>query len=100
MLTIQYPFLDWVAFDRHWQAREGLLLAVAIDRKLNEEASIAAFFVLMVLAIGAHLCKNDHLVGLLRPEEYHALALPFLPVIVQLHNLVNVQGESWGRKTS
>jgi len=93
LLTIQYPFLDWVAFDRHWQAREGLLLAVAIDRKLNEEASIAAFFVLMVLAIGAHLCKNDHLVGLLRPEEYHALALPFLPVIVQLHNLVNVQGE-------
>ena len=47
----------------------------------------------MVLAIGAHLCKNDQLAGVLRPEEYHALAQPFLPVIVQLHNLVNVQGE-------
>lgn len=83
-----------MAFDRHWQAREGLLLATAIDRKLNEEASVAAFFVLMVLAIGAHLCKTEHLAGLLRPEEYFALAQPFLPVIVQLHNLVNVQGLS------
>jgi hypothetical protein len=47
----------------------------------------------MILAIGAQLCKHDRLAGVMRPEEYHTLAIPFLPVIVQLHNLVNVQGK-------
>lgn len=85
--------MDWMRFNEHWQARDGLLLAVALRRQLNKEASVAAYFVLMVLAIGSQLCKNDQLSGLLRAQEYYTLAQPLLPVIVQLHNLNNIQGE-------
>ncbi len=87
--------MDWVAFDSHWQAREGILLAVAQARRLNREASIAAFFILMLFAIGSELCKHERQSGLLlASHEYYALAMKFFPTIVQLHNLVNVQGES------
>jgi hypothetical protein len=89
----QYPFMDWLRFDEQWRARDGLLLALALGRPLNKEAAVAAFFVLMVLAIGAQLCRNERLVGLLQAEEYYALACPLLPYIVQLHNLANIQGE-------
>jgi hypothetical protein len=89
---VQYPFMDWLRFNEHWQARDGLLLAVALRRPLNKEASVAAYFVLMVLAIGSQLCKNEQLSGLLRAQEYYSLACNLLPVIVQLHNLTNIQG--------
>lgn len=87
--------MSWTAFDSHWQAREGILLAVAQARRLNSEAQIAAFFILMLLAIGSELCKHERHSGLLlQSHEYYALAMVYLPTIVQLHNLVNVQGTS------
>ncbi|KAK4689045.1 hypothetical protein P7C73_g1066, partial [Tremellales sp. Uapishka_1] len=73
----------------HARARDGILLAVAQDRQLNKEAATAAFFILMVLAIGGQLCNEK---ALMRPEDYHTLAASYVAVIVQLHNLTNVQG--------
>lgn len=86
--------MDWVAFDFHWKVRDGIFLAVAQNRALNKEAATAAFFILMVFAIGSQLNKSKRDSSLLRPSEYYALALTYLNVIVQLHNLVNVQGKS------
>jgi hypothetical protein len=88
--------MDWLAFDAHWQARDGILLAVAQDRRLNREASTAAFFLLMVFAIGIQLRKQDQSQDLLKAHDYYTLALLYLPTIVQLHNLANVQGKSRG----
>lgn len=73
--------------------RDRILLAISQGMTLNREASIAAFFILMVLSIGMELCRNEMLPGLLGSGDYYALALQYLPVIVTLHNMENIQGE-------
>ena len=87
--------MDWISFDSHWQVRDRIFLAVAQGRVLNREASVAAFFTLLVFAIGTELCRNEMLSGLLTSSDYYFLAIQYLPTIVTLHNMVNVQGELW-----
>lgn len=84
--------MDWLAFEVQWRARDQILLAVAHDRIQDKELGVAAYFVLMILAIGAQYCKSRNPVGLLRAYDYYLLAQPYLQWIVQLHNLSNVQG--------
>lgn len=93
-VDLEYPFMDWLAFEVQWRAREELLQAVAQDRIHDKESGVAAFFVLMILAIGAQYCKTQSTAGLLRAYDYYCLAQPYLRWIVQLHNLANVQGQS------
>ncbi|KAL7418364.1 hypothetical protein Q5752_006822 [Cryptotrichosporon argae] len=90
-LHSRYPFMDWVTFDIQWKVRNAVLAAVGQDRRLDREGSVAAFFILMILAVGTQICRDMNLPGLLKPEEYYALAQPFLNVMVQLHNLANIQ---------
>lgn len=92
--------MDWPAFEIIWGAREQILLAVAQDRIHDKEAGVAAFFVLMILAIGAQYCKSQNPAGLLRPYDYYLLAQPYLRWIVQLHNLANVQGQIYRTQQS
>ncbi|OCF44232.1 hypothetical protein I317_01850 [Kwoniella heveanensis CBS 569] len=88
----RYPFLDWVAFEKQWEQRDRILLAVGQKTRMDRDNSTAAFFILMVLAVGSQLCKERTLPGLLRPEDYYNLAQPYLNTIVTLHNLANIQG--------
>ncbi|WWD19944.1 hypothetical protein CI109_104417 [Kwoniella shandongensis] len=90
-LQSRYPFMDWLSFEKYWQVRDELFLSISQGRQLNKNASVAAFFLLMILAIGSQYCKYQSLPELLRPQDYYALASPYLPHIVQLHNLTNVQ---------
>jgi len=84
--------MDWVAFSKQWQYRDEILLAVTDDRKMSNVDSAAAFFILMILAVGSQYCQRQNGESLLRPYEYFTLALPYLNSIVQLHSLANVQG--------
>ncbi|WVF66411.1 hypothetical protein IAT40_001151 [Kwoniella sp. CBS 6097] len=87
----RYPFLDWLSFEKQWEQRNGVLLAVGQKSRMDRESSTAAFFILMVLAVGSQLCKERTLPGVLRPEDYYNLAQPYLNTIVTLHNLANIQ---------
>ncbi len=84
--------MDWLAFEKQWSSRHEIFQAVGHRQELDKQSSVSAFFVLMILAVGSQLCKDKSLHGIQPAEEYYALALPFLSVIVQLHNLANVQG--------
>lgn len=86
--------MDWSTFEIQWRTRDQILLTAAQDRIQDKETGVAAFFVLMVLAIGAQYCKSQNPAGLLPPHDYYLLAQPYLRWIVQLHNLANVQGSS------
>ncbi len=85
--------MDWLAFGKQWQARDEILLAAAQDRIHDKETGVAAYFILMILAIGAQYCKAQSPHGLLDMYGYYLLAQPYLSWIVQLHNLANVQGK-------
>ncbi|WVR08413.1 hypothetical protein IAU60_005468 [Kwoniella sp. DSM 27419] len=90
----RYPFMDWVSFESQWERRDEILMAVGRGVPLDRNLSTAAFFILMLLAVGAQLCKEHTLPGpgLLRAEDYYNLAAPYLNTIVTLHNLPNIQG--------
>ncbi|WRT68116.1 uncharacterized protein IL334_005091 [Kwoniella shivajii] len=88
----RYPFMDWVTFEHQWERRDEILSEVGQGVFLDRASSTAAFFILMILAVGAQLCKERPISGLLRPEDYYNLAAPYLSVIVTLHNLPNIQG--------
>ncbi|WVQ94026.1 hypothetical protein IAU59_001104 [Kwoniella sp. CBS 9459] len=88
----RYPFMDWVAFEKQWARRDRILVGVGQKTRMDRDSSVAAFFILMILAVGSQLCKERSLPGLLRPEEYYTLAQPYLNTIVTLHNLANIQG--------
>ena len=90
--------MDWVSFEKQWAVRNEILLSVGQGRKLDKNDSTAAFFILMILAIGSQYSKQHALAGLLRGKDYYALAAPYLSGIVQLHNLANVQGGSLARR--
>ncbi|KAK8870133.1 hypothetical protein IAR55_000703 [Kwoniella newhampshirensis] len=90
-LHSRYPFMDWVSFEKYWQIRDELFLSISQGHQLDKNASVAAFFILMILAIGSQYCKQKSLPELLRPQDYYALASPYVSHIVQLHNLPNVQ---------
>ncbi|WWD03163.1 hypothetical protein V865_001210 [Kwoniella europaea PYCC6329] len=88
----RYPFMDWVKFEKQWEPRDAILVAVGQGLPLDRERSTGAFFILMVLAIAAQLTKERPMAGLLRAEDYYNLASPYLSTIVTLHNLANIQG--------
>ena len=84
--------MDWLAFEVQWRARGDILAAVATDRIKDKETGVAAYFILMILAIGAQYCKTQTHARLLGAYDYYLLAQQYLSWIVQLHNLANVQG--------
>lgn len=91
-LQPRYPFLDWIVMHDQWQRRDAILQATATATNPDREEATAAFFILMVMAIGTQLCSRLRLPGLARPETYFQKALVHIGTIVQLHNLANVQG--------
>lgn len=101
----RYPFLDWVALHDEWQGRDEILRAAkqkdaAADTSACKsspnstnpaDSYLAAFFILMILAIGSQLCNKLNLPNIQSPDCYYAQAMPYLDVLVQMHNLKNVQ---------
>lgn len=91
-LQPRYPFLDWIVLHDHWQRRDAILQAV-VDGKQDRDVATAAFFILMIMAVGSQLCGKLRLPGVDKPDKYFLRALPLMGTIVQLHNLANIQGE-------
>ncbi|WWC69844.1 uncharacterized protein I206_103787 [Kwoniella pini CBS 10737] len=88
----RYPFMDWVRFEKQWEEKDQILRSVGQKFSMDRQESTSAFFILMVLAIAAQLNRDRPLAGLLAPQQYYELAMPYLNVIVTLHNLPNIQG--------
>ncbi|WWC62255.1 uncharacterized protein I303_104851 [Kwoniella dejecticola CBS 10117] len=91
-LHSRYPFMDWVRFEKQWNEKDRILCAVGQKFPLDRQSSTSAFFILMVLAVSAQLNRDRPLPGLLAPQQYYDLAMPYLSTIVTLHNLPNIQG--------
>lgn len=88
-IQMRYPFLDWPTIRDHFQGKEDIIRAAAMPNA-RRETRTAAFFIWLVIALGARLCRHLSL-GLALPDDYFAKAMVHLHIIVTLHDLVNVQ---------
>lgn len=113
LIVLQYPAIDWLAVHDWWQCRGEIIKSATLPQATKETRTgsllalswvlwtsslsdissflLAAFFLLMLYAIGAQLVPKSAARGLASSEAYYAKAMEHLDVVLGLHDLKNVQ---------